>query len=325
MVSKLSIIDIHGVRRFCIGVLIALPFTVVLSFFLSNPVPVKLVEFDSEKIEIVSAQDPSQIEGKKNDLISGNNEFNQRASSFPHFARFMSPLTKIQADAIKNNSPRLTIIINGLGQSRKIVAKVMELMPSSVTLSLSPYIKDHNQTSKQLNGYEFETWMDIASLTLDKTSDPGEVALNPTHNFERNINAITKQMNQKTNITGILLPPQSLVVETPKLWKSLSSDLFDQGYGILDNANAIVSPKLFFHDDKRAPYIKGDITINTNTKKEDILKSLYSIEKKISDQKNIILTYPAKTPAALDILSDWINSLEKKKITILPLSAQAKL
>ena len=325
MVSKLSIIDIHAARRFCIGGVMALPFIIAFSFLLDTSVPISSVEFDSEKIEIVSAKNTPQIQDKQDDLYLGDDEFNRRASSFPHFARFMSPLTMKQANAIKNNTPRLTIVISGIGQSSTIVAKIMELMPSSVTLSLSPYTQNHNEVSKQLNGYEFETWMDIATLTLDKSFDPGQIALNPTHNFDHNITALTKQIEGKTNITGLLLSPQSLIIETPKLWADISADLFGQGYGLLDNTSSIIQPKLFFYGDKRAPYIKGDMSINTNADIESIKKSLDNIVLKTNKQKNIILTYPAKTPAALDILSDWINSLEEQNITLVPLSAQAKL
>lgn len=197
MMNKLSIIDIHAARRFFIGAFIAIPFILVFSFIFENSKPITSVEFDSEKIEIFSSQKPKQNMPSTHDEtenLSGENDvFNQRASSFPHFAKFMSPLKNTQIDAIKNNSSRLTIIISELGKSRKTLAKVMELVPSSVTLSLSPYAQNHNEISKQLNGYEFETWMDIAALTLDKSSDPGEWALNPTHNFERNIDALTKQ------------------------------------------------------------------------------------------------------------------------------------
>jgi polysaccharide deacetylase 2 family uncharacterized protein YibQ len=329
MINKLAIIDIHAMRRFGIGAFMALPLIAVLSFMFQHSTPISSVEFDSEKIEIISSHAPKNNANHNGDASTTphatNDVFNRRASSFPHFARFMSPLTAKQSDAIKNNTPRLTIIINNLGQSRKIIAKVMEMMPPSVTLSLSPYTQNHNEVSKQLNGYEFETWMDIATLTLDKSSDPGANALNPTHNFERNIKALTNQIDGKTNLTGFLLPPQSLIIETPKLWEDLSADLFGQGYGILDNTSALLQPKLFFYGDKRAPYIKGDITINTDVQKKDIEQSLKKIIGQVHEQKNMIVTYSAKTPAALDILSDWINSLDEQNITLVPLSAQAKL
>lgn len=323
MMSKLAIIDIHAVRRFGIGALMATPFIIILSMLSGNPPSISSVQFDSEKIEIVSSQIKPVHHDDKHQ--QNKNDFNHNAASFPHFGRFMSSLDDQQIEAIKSNTPRLSIIINGLGQSRKVIAKVMELMPPSVTLSLSPYAQNHNEVSKQLNGYEFETWMDIATLTLDKSSDPGQISLNPTHNFDRNIMALTKQLDGKTNITGLLLPPQSLIIETPKLWQDLSSDLFGQGYGILDNTSTLIQPKLFFYGDKRAPYIKGDLVINTDTNIEDIKQSLQNITLTIKEQKNIIITYPAKTPVTLDILSDWINSLDEQNITLVPLSAQAKL
>jgi hypothetical protein len=52
---------------------------------------------------------------------------------------------------------------------------------------------------------------------------------------------------------------------------------------------------------------------------------LKNIEAKILEQNNFIMTYPISTPASLDILSRWIDSLDDKNITVLPLSAQAKL
>jgi hypothetical protein len=255
VMNKLQRLNRHNARQFFIGVIMAMPLIFILSLALPNFKAPSVLKFDSENIEVVSSHaSPNESVTTHEDTHTDvsqetpthNNERTKKATQFSHFAKNMKSLSEAQKKAISGNTPRLSIIIPDIGLNRQTLAKIMEVIPPSVTLALSPYSQNHNKVTKQLNGYGFETWMNMAVLTLSTVSDPGGLALNPTHNFERNINALTQQIHHKNNITGLILPSQSLITETPKLWEDIVMDIYGQGFGILDNTSTLLQPRLFF-------------------------------------------------------------------------------
>lgn len=291
-----------------------------LSFTLDHKVETTSIIFDSELLEV----SPLSKTSDETETIASD-QLNENSKRYPFFAKHRSPLTTKQVNAIKDNTPRLSIIVNHVGQSRNMTASFLEKLPNDVTIGLSPYLKGHNQIANQFNEYGFETWMDLASLTLQNKSDRGNFALSPVSNFETNIDNLSQQLKNKDRLAGVVLPEQSLITETPQTWESLVFDLFANGYGVLDNTQRITKPALFFHEEKPAPYIKGDTTFNKSISLQDMKDKLSSIRKNVRTQKNLIVTIPISTPATLDFLVEWLNSLTDEGITLIPLSAQAKL
>lgn len=326
IVNKIKQFDIEFLRRIGIGIGFGIVAVLLLSLFTGNTVNYKDIVFDSEKIEIVGTQKEKHIEVNQDVKTDNNNDlFQKNAKYFPSFSKHKTPLNETQLDAINHNEKRFSLIISNIGQSSKIVAKILETLPPSVTIGMSAYTKNHNEVVTQFDQYGFETWMEMASITLDETADRGDLALNPTRDFDQNIKNITTQLSNKDKLTGLILPIESIITETPALWKDLVFDLFAQGFGIFDNTVNIMSPSLYFHETHKAPYIKGDISLDKNISNRDLKFALKSFEKKINEEKNITISITSPTPATIDILSDWLHSLEEKNIVTIPLSAQANL
>lgn len=294
--------------------------------------------FDSEVITLPSPSLPfEQPEEEDNVSALGTEETdtvddiptvsdeNDPANRYPFFARFRAPLDGYQAAAVADGKPIVSIVISDVGKNRELVQSIHEKLSNNITLSLSPYATNHNATAETLSGYGFELWMDLAAITYDMNYDHGVLALNPVHDFDKNIDMIMRQLDNKDKVTGVILPTQSLIIETQDLWGSLVNDLFMQGYGILDNTTQVMKPALFFHEDKRAPYLKGDMILSRYKTADHLEQALSNLKKSVLEQGSMIATLPLTTPVTLDILADWVNSLEADGIHLVPLSAHVKL
>jgi hypothetical protein len=182
-------------RRLGVGVVLGVLTAVTVMPFLKTNTSVGQLDFVSETIEIVS----SKIKTKTpKDVASApttaKTDIMDNAVYFPAFAKHMQSMNAYQLDAVINDTPRLALVLNDVGQSRKIVAQILEKIPSAVTVGLSAHTQNHNDVAKQFSTYGFEIWMNMAALTLDMTADRGDHALNPTHNFERNIKGRISRM-----------------------------------------------------------------------------------------------------------------------------------
>ena len=312
------------IRQSIIGFVLGVLSIAIISPFLNSghSIPDK-IEFDSEVIQISKPQEVTEAQ-KTIDNIS-TDQIDKNAHLYPFFALHKVALNDDQVAAITQNKPRLSIVLNQAGQTRTMTAAILEKAPQNITIGLSPYIRNHNEVASQLQTYGYEVWMDLSVIILNNKTDYGPDALSPVNNFERNVAILSDQLENKDKLTGVILPNQSLITETSSVWEDLVYDLFAQGYGILDNTRQIAKPKLFFHNEKRAPYIKGDREGSKELSLSDLQSLLEKTRKDTMDQGNMIVTLPISTPAHLDILSRWVDSLEQENITLVPLSAQAKL
>ena len=330
-------------RRVIIGVILSI-FIIGIWITLSsrqNPKIISDITFDSEVVPLpplestskpplgAKANTPSpppseeveQIAEQLSDPVSNNDN----ARYYPFFATFKAPLNSDQRASLNGDKPVLSIILSGAGQSRRLNDQIIEKLSNNVSLSVSPYLHNHNEIATAFSDRGFEIWMDAASITLDMNNDHGSLALNPANNFENNIALLTRQLDNKDKLTGIVLKPRSLIIETDELWSSIVNDLFAEGYGIVDNTAQVMKPSLFFYEDRRAPYIKGDQVLDETMPLTDFRQALSNVRKSVKEQGRMIVTIPVTSPATLDILVDWVNTLPTEGITLVPVSAQAKL
>ena len=321
-------IDSDSVRRACIGLGLGLIIVFIGATFISPKNEIhSTLDFDTETIAVVHEDDEViAVEGDRESVspVNLHNSDNTTANLYPYFSKNKSSLSNVQYDAISNNTPHLSVILNQVGQSRSVTESISKSMPNAVTIAMSPYATTYDDTAKSFHDKGHEIWQDIAAITLTKNADRGENALNPTTNFENNIIRLSRQIGKRDYIAGLILPAQSLVVNTPTLWTEISADIFSQGYGILDNTAQIAKPSLYIHNEKRSPYLKGDMAIDKNLNLNEFKQALNNIQKQTIRQKSMIVTISASTPAKLDILSQWLDNLKQNQITLVPLSGQVK-
>ena len=244
---------------------------------------------------------------------------------YPFFAANMVGLNEDQKNAILKDKPRLSLIIQNIGLNRYVMEDIPQKLPASTTLAVSAYSDSHEEAAKKMRDMGFEIWVNTPSISRNPMGDEGAHALNPTRDFSYNIDLLTKQLEGKSHVTGITIDNDAIIADNDRLWEDISADLIAQGYGILDNTPRAIQPKLFYYNDNRAPYIKGDITLNTNIPMAELKQLLEELTQRIDTQKNLILSVNVANPAALDTIGEWLKKLSDDGITLVPLSAQAIL
>ena len=320
--------NMHILRRFVIGIVLGLCVVFAASVMnkeSSSSIPPlsDQTEFDRETVALQNT-DMSEKESDADSLSSLNSD-DEGATRYSFFARNKSPLTKAQIDAINNGTPILSLVVTHVGQQSKMVDHIIKTLPADVTLGVSPHLSSSSAEASRLWDFGYELWMVMAAITLEINHDHGDYALTPTNNFEYNMGLIDDQINEKPYFAGLILPAQALIKRSGKLWEDIVYDIFGQGYGLLDNTDGILKPSLYFYDDHRAPYLESDRVLTDMPDLDSFRDILNNARQSALTDKRYILSVRAETPAHLDILAEWLNSLPSDGITLVPLSAQAKL
>ena len=301
------------VRRFAIGCLIGF-----IAVFLMASMP------DNDS----SHKQPSRQKFSIANLFKTKDEqltANTAANNFKYFNDNKMTLSNEQLNAIEDNAPRFTLVLTQFGNNSKIMDLFGEQLPYPVTLGLLSTLDTYNPTASTLKELGYEVWLDVQTISSNPDADNGAMALNPVRDFGYNIELLENQMKDKASTTGLIIQNNSLLTQSNALWEKMSNDIFAQGYGVLDATSSTVPTTVRYYNDGYAPYIKNGITIDTNTSIETLNTQLASIKDTIESEKNVIITTSIYTPAALDIIARWVNSLIANGVVMIPLSAQTNL
>lgn len=280
-------------------------------------------DIDQETIAIAPSATTPETEGEDTQPVAMIDD--SKAQRYGFFAANKMALSSGQIQAITNKTPILSIIINPLGQQRAMTDKAVKTLPNDITIGLSSHIPETSNNIQQFRDYGFELWMTLSAITLDMNHDKGALALTPTRDFEYNINLLADQIGNKDFFTGLILPPQALIKKSGKMWEDIVYDVFGQGYGLLDNNIGIIKPSFYFYDDFRAPYLQSDLAMDSVMSLNALEDLLKKVRQDVVTEGRYIVSLPSLTPAHLDILVQWVDSLPQDNITLVPLSAQAQL
>jgi polysaccharide deacetylase 2 family uncharacterized protein YibQ len=309
-------------RRALIGLIIGLLLSSVISMFVgSKSVTVSIDNIDAEIIPLAVTEKVDSVE----DHSELTSDFDKKAARYDFFAKNKLPLSAAQAGAIANQTPTLSIVVAGLGQQKSFTDKAVETLPKGTTIGMSSHATLTADLIEQMQNAGFELWMKVSAITLDRNHDKGAFALNPTRDFEYNMNLLADQIGTHNFYTGMVFSSQALVKRSGRLWDNIVADIFGQGYGVLDNDSGLVKPSLYFSGDFRAPYIQSNYMMTETMALKDFESLLNNVRKDTLEQGRYILSLSSLTPAHLDILSQWVDSLGQENITLVPLSAHAQL
>jgi|GEM_PF-1841052 len=282
---------------------------------------------DQEEVTLPLAVESKDVQPSFNEDLAENVQTitspNNAVDGFDHFHANKKALTAQQQLAIIDNKPHYSLVIQMVGSNSLLNDRILETLPRDVTLSVTPYLSNHNEIAGKFKQEGFEIWMLMATETLERRTDNGSFALSPIHNINNNMYNITNQLQGKNHITGITFHERSLMPSAEIMWPQIVQDLFAEGYAVHDATPSPVSPKVYSIDgNKKSIYLKENMNLNLNKNKNSIEQQLDMIKNSIQAHKNAIVTTVITTPVALDILTEWINSLQAEGIILVPLSAQ---
>jgi polysaccharide deacetylase 2 family uncharacterized protein YibQ len=223
------------------------------------------------------------------------------------------------ATTSSKTGPVVAIIINNLGLSKSTTEDSFTL-PAEVTLSFSPYstnIDEYVGAAKK-NGHEI-----MINLPLEPKNypydDPGNMGLISSLSQEENLTRLEQVLNRTKEKIGIFTSPnekfsQSETAIIPIINKLKSMNLLVVFSG--DNNKVIEKVA----KSQNFPLYYTDLKIDENINAEAIDKQLELIEKFAKEYGGVIAT-GSPYPITINKIEEWIYTLEKKNIHLVPISA----
>ncbi len=273
--------------------------------------------------DLPEATDPKPIEIKIENSIAGLTEDTPygplpviRASDgLKSFDAYKAPF-------ILNTDTKgvISLVMVDYGLSDKLSKDAIENLPTATTFIASSYSNNLQAKLFAARSKGMEVWMGIPmqGTTNDTTLNIGPDTILSGMNTKENIARLNTHLGKATGYAGIAFNVKPDFEEASPDLKSIINTISVRGLGVaqLYPKDPVISTATL---QTNAPYIQGDMRIDTLLTKQAITKALTDIEKLSLDRGHTVaFFYPSILTSS--IISEWQKSLAGKHIQLAPLT-----
>ncbi|MFC3052734.1 divergent polysaccharide deacetylase family protein [Kordiimonas pumila] len=224
-----------------------------------------------------------------------------------------------------DTSPRIALMVTGLGMKSNITKHALANLPKAVSLAFSPYASNLNMWGEQARRSGHEVFLTIPMEPVNyPQNDPGSLSLLTSMSSRENVNMLRSSLIRLTGYVGIVNDMGSRFTAASESMSPVLDELKLRG--------------LMFVDSKTTPYTRGatmakaigvPTAINNEYLDEDlaqeqIMEALDKLEKRAQAQ-GAAMGIGRPYPVTIEAIQTWSEGLKAKGFILVPVTAVANM
>ncbi|BCB17936.1 divergent polysaccharide deacetylase family protein [Bosea sp. ANAM02] len=216
---------------------------------------------------------------------------------------------------------RVALLVGGLGISQSGTADAIAKLPPPVSLAFAPYGTELERTVQRARGEGHEVFLQLPMEPFDyPDNDPGPHTLLTGPKAPDNIDKLHWALGRFTGYVGIVNFLGGRFTSDESALSPVLRELAGRGLMVVDDGSSARSLLAGSADRARIPALKIDRVIDGVTRADAIDKELAALET-IAREQGIVVAAASALPVSIERINRWAQSLEAKKIMIVPVSA----
>ncbi|EFO32960.1 conserved hypothetical protein [Roseibium sp. TrichSKD4] len=219
------------------------------------------------------------------------------------------------------STPKIAIVITGLGLSEAGTQNVLDQLPADTTLGLSPYGANLDRwiQGARTKGHEI-----VLSLPMEPfdfpDNDPGPhtllVSLTQSELTER----LTWLLTRITNYVGVMPEMGARYTSTRPTLQLLMEKLRDRGLMFVDNGTSSRSVADEIAEETTTPFSGVDVVLDAVPREDEINAKLLQLEG-IARARGVAVATGSALPVTVRQIEKWARDLEERGLLLVPVSA----
>ena len=221
----------------------------------------------------------------------------------------------ILAGNFKPGTPRVAIVVGGMGLSQQATQQASSKLPGAVTLAFAPYGNELERQVARVRENGHEVILQVPMEPFSMAESPGPHTLMTDATPEQNIEHLHWLMSRFTGYVGLASFLGAKFMANPAAMTPVTREAATRGLLWLDDGTSALAGE--------APAGRGlraDIVIDAVQKPEAIEAQLLKLEA-LARQKGSAIGFATGLPATVDQVARFARALEKKGMALVPLSA----
>ena len=216
---------------------------------------------------------------------------------------------------------RIALLVGGLGISQSGTADAIAKLPPAVSLAFAPYGTELERTVQRARGEGHEVFLQLPMEPFDyPDNDPGPHTLLTGQKAPDNIDKLHWALGRFTGYVGIVNFLGGRFTSDDGALSPVLRELAGRGLMVVDDGSSARSLLAGSADRARVPALKVDRVIDSVTRPDAIDKELAALEN-VAREQGIAVAAASALPVSIERINRWAQSLEAKKIVIVPVSA----
>jgi len=224
-------------------------------------------------------------------------------------------------EKISPSAVAIALVIDNVGLSPSMAARLQTELPPEITFLTNPYASNIDKIEKDWHEIKREIWLKIPFESADfPMDDPGIKGILTRASLSKNMDNLTWALSRAHGYSGIAASVDSAFLQSRPLLGSLAKDVFDRGLGFFEMNNAAPPIVKDMAERQNKPYIRNEIMLQDPKWNGDIGEAAGLLET-IAESKGYAIGIMQPYPETIEFVKQWSSNLERKNITLVPLSA----
>lgn len=228
------------------------------------------------------------------------------------------------APPIAENSPRIAIIVTGLGINEQGSLDAIGALPDDVTLAFAPYGRSLDNSVGAARAAGHEVMLEVPMEPFDyPQNDPGPHTMLTGETPRANLEKLFWLMARFGGYFGVVNNMGARFTASAADMAPIVEEFGARGLGYIDDGGSNRSVAAQLAGANKVPFARANLMVDANPARTSILAALASLEAQALESGSAIGIVSA-LPISVQAVSDWARELDAKGIALVPASALMK-
>jgi polysaccharide deacetylase 2 family uncharacterized protein YibQ len=224
---------------------------------------------------------------------------------------------------VNSTSPRVAIVIGGLGISASGTADALSRLPAAITLAFAPYGPSVAGLAAQARARGHEVVLQAPMEPFDyPDNDPGPQTLLTTLAPEQNLDRLHWLMSRLQGYVGLTNYMGARFTASEKALAPVLDDIAKRGLLYIDDGSSTRSVASQIAGANNMPFVKADEVLDTVTTPAEIDRALARLES-AARKRGIAVGTATALPVSIDRIVNWMKAAQARGIVLVPVTAAA--
>ncbi len=227
--------------------------------------------------------------------------------------------------------PKIALVIGGIGLSQSTTAEALVELPPTIALAFATYGENLERWKKlsRENGFELLIEAPMEPFNYPQ-NDPGPHTLLVDATPAENKSKLDWVLSRSSNYIGVIPSMGARFTADENALAAFATELNKIGLAFIDPSNSArsIADKIVRRASTNQlghlPFLKVDVVLDGDATRASIEQHLIQLEE-LSNTKGLAVGYAQLRPSTVATLTEWLQLLEQRGVTLIPLSAAINL
>jgi uncharacterized protein len=231
---------------------------------------------------------------------------------------------KVSKNIIHSDSPKIALLLGGMGLNKKLTQKAIKDLPGEVTLAFAPYGNDLQEQVDKARGQGHEVFLQVPLEPVGyPASNPGPKTLVGDASEAENMNALRWHMSRFHGYAGVVNYMGGRFLAMPKAMKPVLSELKQRGIYFLEDGSMALSSTETAAKQAKAQVRRAKVVIDIDPSPQAIISALTLLEEQATGTGFAVGT-GSGLEVTIDTVRDWAKAAAERGIVLVPITAAYK-